>query len=1041
MHILQFASTVCLLIVSTSSTKNIKISNKKPPIPDTELDKEPFKDTDYDDFVNTQKTLIQRTSLVTVHYLEELFPDLEPSFCGDETCNTPMYEIVNSAVGSLKISKMPTVLLIGGIHGMETLGVSLLVNLIRLIQKVYTKHAHWFRILNNVRLLVVPALDVQALYYAQYPELIPADFVYVDPFQDFSLSPKKDCFQSFASQAVFKIYQQNLIFSALVFTKKDFKIRGPRLSEVSGVSMTYPDKIYNEMVRDDLAAVYNNLVRDQSISLDNVKADVNLDTTRVFGTFLEWSFGASENPKLASSACIKNRPRFISVFKKPSENSNRAFTVEVGLSKDAIKDDIENLLGNELGLIWPEHPEARTGVLTQGIKLVRQFVEYSRPFASVKMIETLVDDHAQSIDDSFGLNFKFQLKGCFHFTEFSLNSPAAKIAQIFQLDFKKFTESLNTEVSIKITFHKDQRIDTQTALTYAFDFDCMDPVRDRLKGTGDFLSHLVRAQLLPEYNVQYNGQSLSEINLRNYQVKNVAVARMEGQLLYERSHSSSVVYYTDLLMVKLGGNFPLLLRYSKDSSEATLELVKHNIEDRPSAPAETDYMIEAGIVNQQAGLNSSRKVLDSLSHLRTGENIRMFVFNSYMRFICSNMLISKIRDKHDRIADLAQSQKQQVSHKLDPKARRSGGPVTVTMSKEEMLARLRSNDPCYSFSDSYVANQADNLYFMRLDEGVPQVMLESVFIVLIGKYLRVDFDAEEAEAQAHAPAQDRNLLKHVREAVSPKHFSINGSIALVDPDVTGELNNTVEVPRIPDNFELLSKEPVPNNFPFNTGSSCTSVFPVFPVTDEDLVAMGSSAGETQPFREYFYALYITQDKENPQVGNVTLYSVTPDKFSQVVLAQKSKKFVLKKTSKLFELEGDYIDYRSEIVTFQGSFPLEELHMNSQFVTVFDSALRTRLFDCFLVDNSKAMDLKNIFMVYKDLELAATELIPRQSSLFTWLVLVVLVCLALGVWAGIYFVMDKYDLSTFSDVKRFVGVGADRNEANDRRDTLSEIDKK
>merc|ERR1712137_679901 len=105
------------------------------------------------------------------------------------------------------------------------------------------------------------------------------------------------------------------------------------------------------MIRETMMSVFNENVENESIKMINKSSDVDINTTRVYGTFLEWSLGGSENSKLATNSCIRNKPKFIAMYQQPSEYSNRAFTIEIGLSKDGIENDLDKVMGNELGLI------------------------------------------------------------------------------------------------------------------------------------------------------------------------------------------------------------------------------------------------------------------------------------------------------------------------------------------------------------------------------------------------------------------------------------------------------------------------------------------------------------------------------------------------------------------------------------------------------------------------------------------------------------------------------------------------------------------
>ena len=110
----------------------------------------------------------------------------------------------------------------------------ILLQLVKVFQKIYRFRVDIFQILNNVRILIIPVVNMNGFYNStdNATAFINGEYYDVDPKFDFNLVQKDKCFTSFSSQIIYKIYEKYLIFGTFLFSKGDFTISIPQLSKV-----------------------------------------------------------------------------------------------------------------------------------------------------------------------------------------------------------------------------------------------------------------------------------------------------------------------------------------------------------------------------------------------------------------------------------------------------------------------------------------------------------------------------------------------------------------------------------------------------------------------------------------------------------------------------------------------------------------------------------------------------------------------------------------------------------------------------------------
>lgn len=198
--------------------------------------------------------LANETMTIRSGTLEKRYPGLSGNKCGEETCKTSIFEVTNHMNGEAVLKKLPTVLLLGGFGGRDTLGMNVLMRLLELLPKVYTNEKEWYRILNNVRLLVIPVVNMQGLSEKCDGERVSSmkKRVEIDPGFDFNLKPEGYCYQGFVSQMLNQLHHDYLIVGGLVLSQGKSAVMYPDVQKLLLGHNRSPDKKAFEMVADKL---------------------------------------------------------------------------------------------------------------------------------------------------------------------------------------------------------------------------------------------------------------------------------------------------------------------------------------------------------------------------------------------------------------------------------------------------------------------------------------------------------------------------------------------------------------------------------------------------------------------------------------------------------------------------------------------------------------------------------------------------------------------------------------------------------------------
>jgi hypothetical protein len=976
-----------------------ELINKFPEIPDKYYDTENFKNLTYDDYIQETKSLVKAKTLVKEYILEDLFPDITADFCGDDECKTMMYEVVQNKRDSYELQKIPTILLVGGMSYNEHIGVTVLVNFIKYVQKAYMLNKSWFRILSNVRFLVIPAIDMKNYFIDSSKDSLEEIENYQPPMENFNLFPKQQCFSARPSQFLSMIFNSYLILGTLVFTEGDFKIKSPKLGKMMGNNQVMPDELAYNSIGETMAKIFNEWTEKLHPPMEYVKEEETSTRNNSHyknGTFLEWAFGASSNLNFLKNNCFPPNSNFRKVFRPPTKHSNRSFTFEIQLSADSIEGDIPEALGNQLGINEEELEEANNGIVDNMIFVIKAFSEFLQPRKTVtKIVSNKTSDKEGA---ELELLFDIKIFGCIHFRTCRLQEPKSSDLNLSKLDINQFESRINyVQLTTKVTFDKDRMLDENTPYDFNFDLDCDSKFYEEAKKYGEFQSHFMRWKYNPSLiaDASVNKFRLVKQCDFKYTISNLQLNSLSKNLIFEIMHSKSILFNSSSYMIRVGSFFPLAMDFDKLTSEVTLQRVFHNIPSEERKILEPDLKANTGIVNNAQIFKDNQEISDIVFLMRKAVDLKVSVYRKYLNFVCDNINIDTFKKKYDNVLKLISKVHDLSKKKID----NSIPSKSYVMSPKEELRLTKNSFPCFEYlqkKKSLTEEQSQNgsLFSYTLQDNTPFRMLQNFFIIQRSLFVHITFKTEV----------DGKM----------KEFAVNGSIVLPDSDLTGVFNkedNSPDTPRRkvfmqPTGIEMLTKPYRTYSVGITRGSICTSMNPALSVNEQNLKSFKMSERESKKYKRYFYAITVTQALNNEDQVLVNFFVTQKKNEKMYILASKNKEFKLEQSNTNFDMEGEYNQYQKEVKVYQGKFNTKDFNIISTFVTVFKPGLKDAVFDCLLSEISEENPVRNMFKIFKDIE-NETNSYKSSSSNFNFIILGVIgVCLVLILIAVLWIVKSQ-----------------------------------
>ena len=865
------------------------------------LDVQEYTHLNYQEYIDMIPALEENKNLVRSVVLEEEYPFLTPNICHEgRPCRTKMFEIVDQSLGRTKIKSMPTILVLAGFDGAENTGICVVTSMIQLLQKMYTSIRDWYNLINTVRILAIPAINMQGFYHQVEFEqrTVNGKTVFPNPKMDFNLQTNQPCFLSLSAQFLSMIHQDNLIYGALLFTGSDFQVDYPRLREIfPSYQENADDRIY-----EDVAELMSKFF--EKHKPDNVPAEAQDESQKPAshyfsdsGTYYqEWAYASSEHKKYVTKSCMSKTGNFADKYLPPTENTHRTFVIGMGLNvvdktasegkDEPVMRDIS--LGNELYVVNPSHPNAKKGMVSLGILFLNQFTKVLRPFAIVSDIfKKPHDDNEFFTSDFF---FDIGVKGCLRVSEVSVTEPKPTRQELVKVDESSMTV-VKKNFLINMVYRGIDSLPMSTPVHFDYTVDCNHHFAGYQEQFGEPDSLFGRSQLNADFYLQHNKWSIYSTNLDSNTLRNLILQKVDKMLIFTKMSGISLVFYQTVLPIQVGPFFPLNLNFDRSSGLVDFELNPQEIPP-PSRPIpKRDYSTEFGSSTSITNARNNPKLIRTMNDLLkvTDNKFHLFIYNNYIDFIRSEIKLEnlarfelpdtkgrappspsqspanyeKILKKNDQrvYAELTR----QIEHyfkisatpestcEVAPEAKGSANTATdkgKPANQVDTVNTVNTAKTANTVNTANTTNQANRakppsqpylpkqIYFAEFDKEVNDYMLPSAYLDLLGRPVTISFQFA-SEEPSEKDATKKSLMGRLKDDLQSQHQTrekLNGMIVIRDRLITGTLDRGALTP-FPKASEVIEMKANQSVFIPHNGLVCSTVMPYLPVLTQNLFGL------------------------------------------------------------------------------------------------------------------------------------------------------------------------------------------------------------
>lgn len=937
------------------------------------------------DIIDELKNIIVNQSLIQSMTLEDEFPHLKADQCmsykKDNTeifkkCQTKMFELTNHNNEPSYIKNLPTILIIGGMSGKGDLDINIILHFMKMVQNLYSKQREWYFLMNNLRILVIPYLNSSAVHEHSVKKLYlkkNSDQIQnTDKFdyeRDFDIGDKSSCFESFQTQVLNQLYHKYIIIGTLFLNNKPLSLTIPRLKEVFSSYKEQLDDDFYQKVTEDLITTFNKLNSD-----DNKKLELTPEsnTSRALN-FIEWSYGGSLMKKMASEKCIRrHNNEFKSKYQKPNQFSNKSFSIELSVGHS--EHDHFRGMGNEILLVDFNHPDAKKGVISAAIGLIKNYLEIMRPFVTFKKISTQEYSQMGHNDLIKVMKTSGYIKGCLEQPQFTHQNAddIHQKEQSIQLNDNLSDSTKTYSFSEDLMFlEKQNKFQNRTELNY--NFECLDSWKDNQK---PILSHFLRMRMNSEYNKIYNQNVLSSINLSNNRLSGIFFGKPEAkEFIISQKYANHINLYPEKqLFVQLGNLFPIKLTYDMAENKLHIDICK-NIIDQYLTEKRNTYIkenenqcIDIGFVKILNETAQNKKFLDNLEILsNVDNNFFIGVFNNEQNLLnvefgkTLKYLDKKYKDPTNNLIKLTDdnninkqndnSDEEEQEYNFDP----FGGISEKNKNNKIINSMINMILKTITYE---MQNCLSKIYFMISEKNQTISILPSVFIELLGKPVTIWVNTKKELAS-------KELSKKNQENIYTKFFvlhnqedrkRLNGVIVKKNPNLF-KIN---DLPSPEQYKEQSFINPVPLSL---NGLHCTNLNPVVGIENQTYEDQYKLFNNNEINDMIFFNVYITHDPSITSEMRITIWTNYKTSADHLTLQVKAYSFDIKKTSKSLNLKGLDKSLNEPLFIYSSNFPYIDLPFTGNYIQVLDD--HQLLFDCFPYSHNNNFDLNHpIKMFYR-----------------------------------------------------------------------------
>ena len=881
-----------------------------------------FNDLTY--FLN--KLMLVR-NLIKIYSTADEFPDMNQSLCGEAVCKNYFMEVANFSLGRARINRLPVILLVAGLNGDETLGISTLVHFLDRVAFLNQHSDDWFRIFNSVRFVVVPFANVSGFAVNKPHEKVRINGknAFIDPKTDFNWKNKDACFRTATAEMLFRIQQRYLVTAALVFSGGESQIVYPMQPSPSNRKQQSSEKPALEFAAQVLAQVAKPT---QASSASYSKYRVTgLESLSRASDYLMWLYGASEVPGEAKLLCFSKNKKFRDRYAHPTQSSNRVFALEVSLERSVRPKAPLGRLGGIINGI-NDAPED-FGSVVRTFRMIKSFAMIVRPFAEVSEVRKYPAEKTVKLEVG--------LSGCVKVADISFLNHK-EISPQLEIGDRKMSDKPEAKFKLLYNFGGINKPETMsTPVDLRFGVTCDSEIY-RLASKSKPISLLVRQKTQPE-TFEWNKQYIENLQFGQITLSNVNLSLITHVRAFGKFYNEMTMVYNDVLAFSLGPYFPMTLQYDHEDSYVHLKFDSSRIAAPPEEADSRDIAGELGITNIRG-------------RLRHSEVFNRLVGDMKEYWLSINLSTQRNVGRDNFVKPLTPLEQHLLNFDLE----------ISSMTRDDINRR-------FGVTDDYLRNYsiAKKVDGTSRFENFHLLMIRSsracfnYFMNLVGS---------RGTVRVIRKSKDRNVvmsnfLKSLAEMFRTYlDFHLSGEIMFYNPLTMGpgaaSASNYVV-----DSDAFKKMAPIRAFKLWNSGVLCTSLEQTMTIKttfDADLVRR---ARQSEYFRAHpdFYGISLEVPPSDPSKVLLRLLVESERPRDKYVLHNKAQAFELVRTDKdeLVRIEG--LAEPVKLAKYQLLLEYEEVQFIGTILKLFDKSGQQLLFDCFLENMSLVASVKNRFTTY------------------------------------------------------------------------------
>lgn len=461
----------------------------------------------------------------------------ERPICDGKFCVNPIFEVSSFYKGEDFVKTLPTVMVVGTIHGNEVVGAYTLYHLIEYINSYFNEKEYLRILLENVRFLFLPIANPNGFYELTREEKM-NDNISIDINRDFPYDAEIGCLKSPTSRLIDTIFKNNLIIGCLTYHGGANSISYPWGNFPHESNPKSNDHMSFGLVAEALSQAAG-----ENKNFDIPKYDVGLLQDIVYnvrGGFEDYAYSASFDKENISKMCKHQSLLSQEVVMETNYDdfSHRAFVYLVESSKEKIPK--ESTLGRKMLTNLDRFDIAEWGHVNRNINLILRFAQIISNFAVV-----------ESIRFESGFVFEISIYGC-------LTLDEIKPDYGFEVVSKKYDNRL-TKWSIIMKINSDLEVIPKLTINVECDKKFFEDKQPE--------SHFVRLKTGVLDEIAYKQNKITKMDKITITVKNIMKSLLsKAVIVWERNNEHHIVYNNVMLV-----NDDVILKYENGSVQTIIK--------------------------------------------------------------------------------------------------------------------------------------------------------------------------------------------------------------------------------------------------------------------------------------------------------------------------------------------------------------------------------------------------------------------------------------------------------------------------------------